>query len=226
MQKFIKFSKLFVLLYVALNANPLISQNTVPLDSVDSTLTPFRKGRWLTSLSGSISSTSTELKSTQIKTISNEFGINLSTGNFFKERWLFGVVFQAYREQAKGDVNIVGESLFIGPQIARYFSKNKDGSLYLNIAPSFVLFRSLATINEIPDFKEEADGNGFGTFVSLGYSYVIRDLISLNIGFNIQYAWVGVDKSDINGFKGSDNITLSNMSFTFGFGVILDDFFF
>jgi len=226
MQKFIVFTKLFVLLFVAINATLVYSQNTVPSDPVDSTLTPFRKGRWLTSLAGSISSTSTELKSTQIKTISNEFGINLSTGKFFKERWLFGVVFQAVRTQSNGDINVVGESLFIGPQIARYFSKTKDGSLYLNISPSFVLFRSLATLNGVPDFREETDGNGFGTFVSLGYSYVIRDLIFLNIGFNVQYAWVGVDRSDINGFKGSDNITLSNMSFTFGFGVILDDFFF
>jgi hypothetical protein len=226
MKKLIVFYKLFLLLFIAFNTSLVFSQNTVPADSTDNTVTPFRKGRWLTSFSGSISSTNTELKSTQIKTISNEFGINLSTGKFFKERWLFGVVFQASREQAKGDVNVVGESFFIGPQISRYFSKTKDGSLYLNISPSFVLFRSLATIEGDPDFREEADGNGFGAFVSLGYSYVIQDLIFLNIGFNVQSAWVSVDTSDINGFKGSDNITLSNMSFTFGFGVILDDFFF
>ncbi|MFC2148332.1 autotransporter outer membrane beta-barrel domain-containing protein [Bacteroidota bacterium] len=227
MQKFIAFSKLFVLLCVAFSANLVFSQNTVPSDSLDSVITPFRKGRWLTSLSGSISSSSTELKSTKDKTISNEFGINLSTGKFFKDRWLFGVTFQGDKKEAKGDINTVGESLYIGPQFARYFSNSKDGSLYLNVSPGFVLYRSLATINEIPDFREESEGNGFGTLVSLGYSYVIRDLISFNIGFNLQYAWIGSDTfNETGGMTGTENITISNISFTFGFGVILDDFFF
>jgi hypothetical protein len=225
MQKFKVFSKLFVLLFLAFNATLVYSQNTVPSDSADSTLTPFRKGRWLTSLSGSISSTSNELKSTKNKILSNEFGINLSTGKFFKDRWLLGVTFQAGKQETKGDFKIVGESLYIGPQIARYFSKTKDGSLFLNVSPGFVLYRSLASINEIPDFGEETEGNGFGALVSLGYSYVIRDLISFNIGFNLQYGWIGTDTVDINGVIGSDNITISNLSFTFGFGVILDDFF-
>lgn len=226
MQKSIVFSKLIVLLYLVFNANLVTAQNSVPSDSLDVDLTPFRKGRWLTSLSGSISSTSNELKSTKDRTISTDFGINLSTGNFFKERWLFGVTFQAGKQETKGEFNVVGESLYIGPQFARYFSKNKDGSLFLNVSPGFVLYRSLATINEIPAFREESDGNGFGTLVSLGYSYVIRDLISFNIGFNLQYYWIGADTIDINGEVGSDNITISNISFTFGFGVILDDFFF
>lgn len=226
MQRFSVFIKLFTLLYLTFNTTLLFSQNTIPSDPIDSTLTPFRKGRWLTSLSGSISSTSNELKSTKNKTISNEFGINLSTGKFFKERWLLGLTFQANKQEAKGNLNITGEILYIGPQIARYFSKTKDGSLFLNVSPGFVLYRRLTSINEIPDFRDESDGSGFGTLVSLGYSYVIRDLISFNIGFNLQYGWIDVNTVDINGMMDSDNITISNVSFTFGFGVILDDFFF
>jgi len=226
MQRFSVFIKLFTLLYLTFNTTLLFSQNTIPSDPIDSTLTPFRKGRWLTSLSGSISSTSNELKSTKNKTISNEFGINLSTGKFFKERWLLGLTFQANKQEAKGNLNNTGEILYIGPQIARYFSKTKDGSLFLNVSPGFVLYRRLSSINEIPDFRDESDGSGFGTLVSLGYSYVIRDLISFNIGFNLQYGWIDVNTVDINGMMDSDNITISNVSFTFGFGVILDDFFF
>ncbi len=119
------------------------------------------------------------------------------------------------------------ESLYIGPQFARYFSKNKDGSLFLNVSPGFVLYRSLATINEIPDYREESDGNGFGSLISLGYSYVIRDLISFNIGFNLQHFWIDADTiNETGGVVNTENITISNISFTFGFGVILDDFFF
>ncbi len=175
MQRFSVFIKLFTLLYLTFNTTLLFSQNTIPSDPIDSTLTPFRKGRWLTSLSGSISSTSNELKSTKNKTISNEFGINLSTGKFFKERWLLGLTFQANKQEAKGNLNNTGEILYIGPQIARYFSKTKDGSLFLNVSPGFVLYRRLASINEIPDFRDESDGSGFGTLGSLEYSYVIRD---------------------------------------------------
>ena len=226
MQKFQVFSKLIVLLLLAFNTSLIFAQDTIPTNTIDSTSTPFRKGRWLTSLSGSISTTSNELSSTDSKTFANDYGINLSTGNFFKERWLFGVTFQAQKQESKGDINIVGESFYIGPQFARYFSKTEDGSLFLNVSPGFVLYRSLASINGINDFQEESDGSGFGTLVSLGYSYVIRDLISFNIGFNLRYAWVSADTVDIDGMVGSENVTISNISFTFGFGVILDDFFF
>jgi hypothetical protein len=227
MQKFIVFSKLFVLIFLTFNAAQVLSQSTAPTDTIDISITPFRQGRWLTSLSGNISSSSNELNSARIKTISNDFGINLSTGKFFKDRWLFGVTFQAGKQEAKGDINIDTESLYMGPQFARYFSKSKDGSLYLNISPGFVLYRSLATINEIPSFREEYEGSGFGSLFSLGYSYVIRDLISFNIGFNLQHFWIGADNiNETGGVVETENITISNISFTFGFGVILDDFFF
>jgi hypothetical protein len=214
------------LLFIAVNSTLVYSQNTVLSDTIDQTVTPFRKGRWLTSLSGNISTTTNEVKSINRKSISNDYGINLSTGKFFKERWLFGVTFQAERQESKGEINVDSESFYIGPQFARYFSKTKDGSLFLNVSPGFVMYRSRATINEIPDFLVEADGNGFGTLVSLGYSYVIRDLISLNIGFNLGHYWIGVDSINSSGIIESDNIKISNFSFTFGFGVILDDFFF
>ena len=226
MGKFIVFCKFFIWLFVALNISLVYSQNTVPANATDNSVTPFRKGRWLTSLSGNISTTTNELKSTNSKTVSNDYGLNLSTGKFFKERWLFGVTFQAQRQESNGDVNIVGESLYLGPQFARYFSKTKDGSLFLNISPGFVLYRSLASINEVTDFQIEEEGNGFGTVISLGYSYVIRDLISLNIGFNLENYWIGVDSINTAGIPESDDIKISNFSFTFGFGVILDDFFF
>lgn len=224
MKKFIVFYKLFLLLFIAFNTSLVFSQNDVPADSTDN-ITPFRKGRWLTSLSGNISTTTNELKSTNNKTISNDYGINLSTGTFFKERWLFGVTFQAERREEKGDFNIVGESFYIGPQFARYFSKTKDGSLFLNVSPGFVMYRSSATINENPDFLVDEDGNGFGTLISLGYSYVIRDLISFNIGFNLASYWIGIDSTNSDGIPESDDIKISNFSFTFGFSVILDDFF-
>lgn len=226
MQKYIVPYKLFILLFVAVSSTLVYSQNTVLSDSIDQSVTPFRKGRWLTSLSGNISTTTNEVKSINRRSISNDYGINLSTGKFFKERWLFGVAFQAERNESKGEFNVVGESFYIGPQFARYFSKTKDGSLFLNVSPGFVMYRSRATINEIPDFLVEADGNGFGTLVSLGYSYVIRDLISFNIGFNLGHYWIGVDSINSSGIIESDNIKISNFSFSFGFGVILDDFFF
>jgi len=97
----------------------------------------------------------------------------------------------------------------------------------LNVSPGYVLYRSLATVNNIPNFREESDGDGFGTLISLGYSYVIRDLISFNIGFNIQNYWINANTINVTGGPvGTENITINNISFTFGFGVILDDFFF
>lgn len=130
MQKPLVCSKLIVLLFLTFNMSLTFAQDTIPTNTKDSISTPFRKGRWLTSLSGSISTSTNELRSTNSKSISNDYAINLSTGNFFKERWLFGITFQAAKQETKGDINVVGESFYIGPQLPGIFQKPKKGHYF------------------------------------------------------------------------------------------------
>ncbi|QCX00615.1 hypothetical protein FGM00_11060 [Aggregatimonas sangjinii] len=194
-------------------------------DSLD---TPFRKGRWLTGLSGSISSNTNKTGISEEKTITNEFGLNFSTGRFIKDRWLLGGKINTDRASSAGSVDRATESLFIGPFVSHYLSTNERGSLFTTLSTGYVRYREETQLNTLQASTElSSEGGGFGTLVGLGYSYVIHDKIAFDIGFNLNLFWIGVDQEELpSGMISSQNIAISNIAFTFGFNVILDDFFF
>lgn len=194
----------------------------------DSLNTPFREGRWLTGLSGSISSNTNTVGTSETKTITNEFGLNLSTGKFIKDRWLLGGKINTDRASSAGTVDRTTESLFIGPFVSHYLSSNARGSLFTTLSTGYVRYREETQLNTLQAANElSSEGGGFGGLVGLGYSYVIQDKIAFDIGFNLNLFWVGVDQEELpSGTISSQNIAISNIAFTFGFNVILDDFFF
>ncbi|MCW5515691.1 hypothetical protein [Muriicola sp. Z0-33] len=214
---------LFVILFCTTNC--LEAQQTQTQDSLD---TPFRKGRWLTGLSGSISSNTNKETSGDEKTITNEFGLNFSTGNFIKDRWLLGGRINTDRASAAGNVDRTTESLFVGPFVSYYLSENSRGSLFTTLSSGYVRYREETSFNDLTNpIRELSEGGGFGALLGLGYSYVINDQIAFDIGFDLNLFWIGVDQEQQpSGTIGSQNISVSNIAFTFGFNVILDDFFF
>ncbi len=211
------------LLLLFLFAQVIFAQN-IPVDSLD---TPFRKGRWLTGLSGSISSNTNNVSSVDEKTITNEFGLNLSTGKFIKDRWLLGGNLNADRASSAGSIDRTTESLFVGPFIAHYLSSSSRGSLFTKLSAGYVRFRDETQVNTQVPTELLSEGGGFGTLVGLGYSYVIHDKIAFDIGLNLNLFWIGLDQEQRpSGDVSSENLRISNIAFTFGFNVILDDFFF
>ena len=203
-----------------------ISQNIN--SNTDSINTPFRKGRWLTGLSGSISSNSTEVSGSDEKTTTNEFGLNISTGRFIKDRLLLGGTLNADRASSAGSVDSTRETLFIGPFLSYYLTPNLRGSLFTRLSTGYVRFREETILNSIPETAEVlSTGGGFGTLIGLGYSYVIDDKIAFDIGFDLNLFWIGIDQEQQPvGTITSQNLSVSSTAFTFGFNVILDDFFF
>lgn len=204
----------------------LQAQNTSV--ATDSLTTPFREGRWLTGLSGSISSNTTKINSLDEKIITNEFGLNFTTGKFIKDRLLFGGIINTNRASSSGNVDRTAESLFIGPFISYYLTENHRGSLFTTFSPGYVRYRDETGFTDIVNpIREFSEGGGFGTLLGLGYSYVINDQIAFDIGFDLNLFWVDVDleQQPANTIS-SQNIAVSNIAFTFGFNVILDDFFF
>ena len=196
--------------------------------SSDSLTTPFRQGRWLTGLSGSISSNTNKISSVDEKTITNEFGLNFSTGRFIKNRWLLGGKINADRASSAGSVDRTTESLFIGPFVSHYLSSNNRGSLFTTLSTGYVRYREETQLNTLQAPTElSSEGGGFGALVGLGYSYVIHDKIAFDIGFNLNLFWIGVDQEELpSGMVSSQDISVRNIAFTFGFNVLLDDFFF
>ncbi len=194
----------------------------------DSSETSFRKGRWFTGLSGSISSGVNENTTSGKKSNRNRYSIDISSGKFIKDRLLLSFLFAANRENIESDFIKTTEGIFIGPKASYYFSNSKTGSLFYSLSPGFVIYRDETSLLIDDNFNELiSEGEGFGIISTLGYSYVLHDRITFDLGLNVTASWITVDqKSETIEVENNVNFVLSDLSFTFGFNVLLDEFFF
>lgn len=213
--------KFVIVFFLLLSFQGIISQEK---DSI----TPFKKGRWLTGLSGSFTSNTSELGSSSERISTNTYGIDLTTGSFFKDRWLIGGLLSAERVSGGGKIERDLETLFIAPIISFYFSKNNQGSLFLSFAPGYMRFREETNINlNEQSITERIEGPGFGARLSLGYSYVIHNRIAFDIGLNVNNYWLKTEQESLPlGSSMKEDIMINGINFSFGFNVLLDDFFF
>lgn len=204
----------------------LFSFQNISCQEKDS-ITPFKKGRWLTGLSGSFASY-TSILDNDNKVSTNTYGLELTTGNFFKDRWLIGGLLSAERVSGGGKIERGLETFFIAPTIAFYLSKNYQGSLFISISPGYIRFReeTIINLNEEP-IIERIEGPGFGARLSLGYSYVIHNRIAFDIGLNVNNYWLNTKQESLPlGSSSKESIMINGINFFFGFNVLLDDFFF
>ncbi len=196
--------------------------------SADTLSTPFKKGKWLSGLSGSFSSSTLKLESNDELFTANSYGIEIFTGAFFKDRWFAGFNVLAFKSSGAGVVERESESLLIGPSVSHYFLKEPYGSLYVNVLPGYIRFREEGSVSDEAGVTTQlAEGPGFATRIRLGYSYVISQRIVLDVGVGTSLAWL-----DVKYTSGSEPIprnesVFSNATFfSFGFNVLLDEFFF
>ena len=192
----------------------------------DSLSTPFRKGRWLTGISGTFSSSTNKLRSTDDRSTSNQFGLNINGGSFFKDRWLVGGLIQIDGTEFEGNADITSETFFIGPAVSHYLSPSSQGSLFVLFAPGYARYRdSLNFENAMTIVDQTSSGSGFALNFGLGYSYVIIDRIAFDIGFSVNQAWFSINIEDEGmGTETSDKISISNIAFSFGFKILLEKF--
>ncbi len=194
----------------------------------DSVMTAFRKGRWLTGLEGSISSGSAKFDTVSNRSFSNQYSFNFTTGKFFKDRWLLGGVFELQRDNSRQFVEIESETLLVAPLLSYYLSDNKLGSLFFSVAPGYARFRekTVQVVLSNPS-QEELKGGGFGVLVQLGYSYVLHDRIVFDLGLGLNGIWANARRKLDDGQTGEKiKISNGNILFSFGFNVLLDEFFF
>ena len=199
-------------------------------DSSDSTnidtRTPFRKGRWLTGLSGAISSGSTENKATNIKSISNNYIITISSGKFVIDRLNIGLnaLLERNNIEEENVEEITSELFFLGPKATYYLSKNTIGSVFFSLSPGYARYRDKIgnLVNDVY-VESESTGSGFGILGTFGFSYVIADIVTFDLGLNFNSYWLDVQQkqsdSDI-----TDNVTfdIGNIAFSFGFKILID----
>ncbi|WP_282043621.1 hypothetical protein [Winogradskyella flava] len=195
----------------------------------DSTHTAFRKGRWFTGLSGSISSTTTQVNNANTESSStNNYGINIQSGKFLKDRFLVGGRFQINKINSSGNFDQSTETLFIGPFSNYYFSNSKDGSLFASLSLGYTRYEGKTKLTQgNVMFQEFAEGGGFGTIIGAGYSYTINDFVAFDLGVNVNLFWVSISQESLPANTITNtSISSNDISFSFGFNIILDDFFF
>ncbi len=196
--------------------------------SQDSLNTPFRKGRWLSGLSGSFSSSALEVSGTEELVSSNSYSLEIFTGTFIRDRWFIGANVLAGRSNGSGLVERESETFLIGPSVSYYFMKESYGSLYASVLPGYLRIRETSNINvDRRLIEQNVEGPGFALRARLGYAYVIADRIILDVGVGTSLAWLGVTvDSEALGANRDESIFSNTTFFTFGFNVLLDEFFF
>jgi len=191
----------------------------------DSITTPFRKGRWLLGMFGTIGSSTTENTTSSAKTVSNHYSIGIGSGVFIIDRLNIGFNLNLEREDVQNEASEdrVVENLFIGPDVMYYISKSQVGSLYFGLSPGFSIYRDETQILQDEALIEHVyKGNGFGLMTTFGYTYVIKDNIGLDIGLNWSTHWININEETIETESNSDlNFVISDLTFSFGFKILL-----
>ncbi|MDX5584895.1 MAG: hypothetical protein QNK20_08160 [Aureibaculum sp.] len=189
----------------------------------DSISTAFRKGRWLTGLSGFISSGSTQNTSSDNITVSNRYRIEISSGKFIKDRLNLGFNVNMERANIEDDEVRTTENALIGPKGTYFFSKSKIGSMFLSFSPGLMVYREkTVTVQDNSTFENISKGSGFGTMSTVGYSYVLYDLVTLDLGLNWSAFRINTEQSSSLEDSATDvNIVINDLSFSFGFKILL-----
>lgn len=219
-------SFLFCLVFI-LNSYTFCYAQDVPSDSTKTeSETPFRKGRWLTGLSGSIGSGSTENKSTSIKSLSNNYRIEISSGKFPIDRLNIGLTSFIERNNIEEEnvEEITSEIFFLGPTAAYYLSDNSIGSVYFRLSPGFTLYRDkTGSLEDDIYVEQESKGSGFGLLSTFGFAYAITNRVIFDLGLNFNVFWLDINQKDsITSENENISFELNNVSFSFGFKILID----
>ena len=189
----------------------------------DSVETAFRKGRWLSGFSGFISSASNKNNSSGNKSVSNNYRIEISSSKFIKDRFSVGVNVNMERDNFEANEIRTTEDVFIGPKATYYFSKSNVGSLYFSFSPGFIAYRDKIIFNQNSDRLDNINkGIGWGTTSTIGYSYVIFDLVAFDLGLNWSAYRINITQSSSQNPNTTDtDFLLNDLSFSFGFKIFL-----
>lgn len=212
-------------LLIALNAfyTTVVAQDT-------DTLT-FARGRFITSLYGSIGSEKATLvngNSTSLKSTKNTIGTQ--SGVFVKNNWAMGVNFALAKEEVtNNDVNVDAEELILGFWNRLYFAKNGSAALFADVIPYYTAVdkQSTVTDNGVITESEKLHGTGFGIEPALGFAYVINKNVGFGMSTSFRFSRIFATRENlITNVSVNETYNLNQLQFNFNFQVYLDQFFF
>lgn len=216
---------LFFIVSICFDSTFCFGQNIIIDSTENNESTPFRKGRWLTGLTGSIGSGSFENTKTDNKSISNWYRIEVGTGKFIIDRLNLGLSANMERNNFENDTEEnTSETFFIGPKGTYFLSANNIGSVFFSLSPGYALYReTIGGLIEDIYIENTNKGGGFGFLSTFGFAYVIHDRVSFDLGLNYNVYWLDL-KQETSNIENTNHVTyeLSNLSFSFGFKILLD----
>lgn len=187
--------------------------------------TPFRKGRWITELNGVINSGNV-IRNDSLQADSkftNNYAFNINLYRLFADRFALGLLIGTSRTSNEELFIQESELFFIGPSFRYFLANNKEGGAFLQSSALYTRFydRNALLAIQFP-VDQVLKGKGFGAAFGLGYAYVFKDLLILEIAFNYSYSWLSGENIDqiINVSK-NENFKRSSFSFSFGLGILI-----
>ena len=196
----------------------------------DSLSTPFTKGKFMTALNGHISSGGVrELGSGFASSIfENRYSINTQSGVFIKERWALGLSFGISRLNNSDVFDLSTETLALGPYTRYYLSKYHKGSVFIE----FMIF--YANLFEETRFDDPSlkihtilRGKGIGFKPTFGFTYTVSKHVGFDMGLELSYSALDARLTDIiNETQSKESIFSEEVSFRFGFIILINEFFF
>lgn len=195
--------------------------------TTDSTLseTPIRKGRWIAVLHGVINSGTVIRPDSTLsnKKFSNNYSFAVSGYKVIIDRLGLGLLFTITRTGTEELFIKESEAFNVGPSIRYYLADQKQGGPYVLSSIIYSRFYDRIALLDIQNPVDRVlKGSGPGIIFGLGYGYVFKDIISLEIGFDFTHAWLSGDSFDqINNTSNGTNFRRFSFSFSFGLGILI-----
>lgn len=195
-----------------------------PHDSLDAA-TPFRKGRWFALMGGMINSGSV-VKPDSVqsnKQFSNNYAFNISGHKFIWERLGIGIILDVARSSDEELFINESEMFNIGPSVRYYLANLKQGGAYAQSTVTYSRFYNrIALLDSTNPVDKVIKGRGPGISLGLGYGYVFKDIVSLDIGFRIANSWLSGENVDqITNTNNDINFRRFSFLFSFGLGIMI-----
>ena len=215
------FKKLFLLISFLISCLIAFSY---PKDSSEH-ITAIRKGRWIALMGGVINSGSVIRPDTTLtnKKFNNNYAFSISGYRIIRDRLGVGVIIDVARSSEEELVIMESEIFNIGPS-ARYYAANQiHGGAYLQSSLMYSRFYDRVVLQDITyPIDKVLKGSGPGITFGLGYSYIFRDIVSLEIGFRFIHSWLyGESINQIDATSLDTEFRRFSFSFSFGLGILI-----
>jgi len=205
----------------------ILFTSAVSVFSQDSTIvSPFQKGRALLLVNASLSSSSVNEGATfsGFKYITNDYLLGAGALKLIKNRFGIGGQFYTGRTESTELVKLETEILYFGPWARFYWNNSQIGSLFPQFSLYYVNyfsnreFENLGTI-----YHESLQGKGIGTSLGVGYSYLVRSHVNLEVSmiYNLFYLF-GNLQNELAQSDQEVDFMRSQIMFTVAVGILFE----